>query len=841
MNAPVAANRPLLFAFFFGSGFSALLYQAVWLKYLGLLFGNTTFATAAVLSAFMAGLSLGSWGAPRYPALFKNGLRSYGLIEIGIGVFAAFFPALYSASKIPFGMFFNLIGPQSHWYTLLIFVAAFLVLAIPTSLMGASLPVLSQVLVRENVGGQSGLLYSVNTAGAVAGILCASFLLIPALGLHATIYVGVMINLLVGLACYLRPGSAGEIQTVDRAVRVKTPILKLYMVSGLLALGYEVFWTRILVLHLGSSVYAYAVMLSVFLLGISFGSAIAGRWIDKKGCNTQIAFACIQVAWAFAILIQVAEFSKFSDILFALISPFNRLNYSEYFLILFTGSVLVLFVPTFLSGALFPIVVKSLWEKGASIEHAASAAYSYNTIGGIFGSIVAAFILIPYAGTQNGLLLFAAANLILGWLSAAIVKDWKFRTILGALTVVFAGCAILLGTQTQILQNAGIFKTEQNERLIRLEEDAASTISVEKRMYLNRPYLSLSVNGVNVAGSSPQLVSIQKMQGNLPMMLYGAGKPARVLHIGFGSGGTAYSVSLYPKAEITVVELSRAIVRNADASFRSENHGIVQSGKLRFVYFDGRSFLQNTRETFDVILSDSIHPRYSGNGSLYTKDYYELVNAHLAAGGVHSQWLPTYSLSTKNLREILRAFWEVFPETYVWYVNSTINPYIVITGKKGGGIPVASFEKGFSIPEVKSDLATIGVTDVYTVLDYFLFGPRALSRYVQDFDPHSDDRLTVEYESSRVLNKTNSWLVNYLDLLKQRESALSYLTGASNLEVPVYNRYFAATTMNLNGQLAYLSNSKQEAIRDFREAQKMNPADTDPFEYTRMGLADGSR
>lgn len=834
-------TRPLLFIFFFSSGFAALLYQAVWLKYLSLLFGNTTYATAAVLSAFMAGLSLGSRLAPVFRPLYKNGLRAYGLIEMGIGVFAAFFPFLYSASKIPFALLFNAVGPQNMLYTVATFTVGFLILVIPTSLMGASLPVLSHVLVRENVAEQTGFLYAVNTAGAVAGILCSSFLLIPALGLHATIYVGVIINLVVGLACYLAPMSSADEAPPAAADAPKNRLLPLYLVSGFLALGYEVFWTRILVLHLGSSVYAYAVMLSVFLLGISLGSAVNGRWMDKHGWQPAKSFGVIQLAWSLSILIQIFAFAFFSDILFALASPFQRLNYGQFTVVLFAGAMLVLFIPTFLSGALFPVVVKSLWKQGFTIERAASAAYSYNTIGGIFGSVAAAFLLIPAVGTQNGLVVFAAINLCLGWLSCGRDERKALLKPLIAGSILFLALAAFLAMRVQILQNAGIFRSDGKDKLIRLQEDATSTVTVEQRSYLGRPYLSLSVNGVNVAGSSPQLVTIQKLQGNLPIMLYGSNKTARVLHIGFGSGGTAYSVSLYPKSKITVVELSRSIVRNADESFRSENHGILQSGRLRFIYFDGRSFLQNTREQFDVILSDSIHPRYSGNGSLYTKDYYELVNAHLAPGGVHSQWLPTYSLTTNNLKEILRAFWEVFPETYVWYVNSTINPYIIITGRKGGGISSDSIDAAFGISAVRSDLAAIGVPDSYFILDYFLFGPKSLSAYVQDADPHTDDRLTVEYESARVLSNTNSWRLNYGDLLKQRESVLPYLTHGSNFDEGVYNRFFEATLKNLNGQLEYLSGSKQEAIRDFREARRLNSADPDPYEFTRMGLTDGSR
>ena len=396
------------------------------------------------------------------------------------------FPALYTASRIPFAWLFNFTGPQSFWYTLVTFVVAFLVLVIPTSLMGASLPVLAHVLVAdEDVAHRTGVLYAVNTAGAVAGILCAAFVLIPALGLHATIYVGVLINLLVGLACFLWRGPAIELRK-EPGHLTRNPLAKLYLVSGMLALGYEVLWTRILVLHLGSSVHAYAIMLSVFLLGISLGSALIGRWVEKKGWRPGLVFGCIQIAWAFSILLQVAEFRWFSDMLYALTAPFTRLNYGELMLVLFAGAFLVLFLPTFLSGALFPIVVKSLWGQGTPIEHASSIAYSYNTVGGIFGSIAAAFILIPAVGTQYALLTFATVNLLLGWLGAFQDSSPGFKRILIALTVAFVAAGLFLNSRIQVLHSAGIFRSEGNEELIWLEEDSASTISVEKRMYLNR-------------------------------------------------------------------------------------------------------------------------------------------------------------------------------------------------------------------------------------------------------------------------------------------------------------------------------------------------------------------
>ncbi len=825
-------NDSLILFFFFGSGFAALLYQIVWLKYLNLLFGSTIYATAAVLSAFMFGLSLGSRLSVKFGVLFQTPLRSYGLVEVGVGLFAVLFPWIYSHLKLPFAFVFMLAGPERFAYNLCAFMIAFLVLVIPASLMGASLPLLSHYLIQDrSVSAQAGLLYGINTAGAVLGIIVSAFWLIPVLGLSATISFGVIINLVIGLLCFLAGKTPAAIPPViPVSARTKDPLLYLYAVSGLVALAYEVLWTRILVLHLGSSVYAYAIMLAVFLIGISLGSYVSGRWIDGKDISTAALFGWVQTAWAFSILLQIVQFSQLSNVLYRIGSLFSPLTIGTHFLTLFAGCAQVLLLPTFISGALFPILVTRLWKAGTPVREATSLCYSYNTIGGIFGSFIGGFVLIPLLGTQTALLFLAGANLLLG-LAAQTVSGGRASVPAGILAVVLFGTGVFfLHRNVRVIESAGIFQMEGKERLIHLEEDATATISVEERLVNGESYRSLSVNGVNVAGTSSDLTAIQKLQGHVPMILFGCSKPKNVLHIGFGSGGTAYSVSLYPETKITVVELSRAVVRNADAYFRDVNHGIVSSGTLNFIYFDGRSFLQNTNQRFDVILSDSIHPRYSGNGSLYTKDYYELVYAKLNPGGVHSQWIPLYSLALKNVEEILRAFVDVFPETYVWYVNSTVNPYIIVTGRKGGeGISLASMESAFQLDGVRKDLEEIGVRNPYLLLDYFLLGKDSLKRMLQDVSPHMDDRMTVEYESSRILDRQGSWLVNFRRLVQNLEPVHAYLQNTSHPDPAVLHRYFNGTRANLRGQIALLSRKPQQALEDFALARRINPLDPDPM------------
>ena len=221
------------------------------------------------------------------------------------------------------------------------------------------------------------------------------------------------------------------------------------------------------------------------------------------------------------------------------------------------------------------------------------------------------------------------------------------------------------------------------------------------------PYLSLELNGVNVAGSSPDLYAVQKLQGHLPLLL-GRSRDARVVHIGFGSGGTAHAVSRHPVSEIRIVEISPAVLAASDRYFSDINHDVLADPRVRVEINDGRNFLLATTETFDAVLSDSIHPRYAGNGSLYSEEYFRIAAERLAPDGVISMWLPMYTLTPANFAMIVRAFRNVFPETVIWYEPSALNSFTVVTGRKRGGPwDREALARGFADPAIREALADI--------------------------------------------------------------------------------------------------------------------------------------
>lgn len=329
-----------------------------------------------------------------------------------------------------------------------------------------------------------------------------------------------------------------------------------------------------------------------------------------------------------------------------------------------------------------------------------------------------------------------------------------------------------------LILSAGIFRDDRPEDLVYFHEDAQASVTIRRLVSSGRPYLSLELNGVNVAGTSPDLYAVQKMQGHLPLLL--AGDPERVVHIGFGSGGTAWAVSRHPVDEIRIVEISPEVIRASDRFFGRINHGVLRDPRVKVEINDGRNFLLATPETFSAVLSDSIHPRYAGNGSLYSLEYFRLVRKRLEPGGVASMWLPTYSLTPRNYAMILKAFREVFPYTAVWYETSVPNSFTIVTGKADGPLwDWATLDRGFARPEVRAELGDLGITEPEDLLSFLMARSEELEPWLAEVPPHVDDLPAVEYESGTLLTKSWTWLAIFRRLLELRppEPPAEWLEG----------------------------------------------------------------
>lgn len=759
--------RVLLFIFFL-SGISALIYQTVWLKNLGLVFGNTVYATSTVIAIYLAGLGIGAFLFGKR-LLGRSPLILYAILEALIGVAGSLssngFALLDQAYIASFQSFSG--SPLLLALARGLFVALFLLP--PTILMGGTLP----VLVRwAEAGSRSrgkaiSALYAVNTFGAVAGVALAGFILIPKAGLLTTLFTAVLLNFLLALVSVLL-GYGIRDEPRDPAVHLPPPaagygsapvVLLLTFLMGLTSIADEVFWSRVLVLHLGSSVYAYALMLTSFLIGIAAGSALIHRIIDRVDPVKTLFF--LELVLAATLAVQIHYFVRFADVLEALARALNAATYEMTLVVLLLTVLSALFIPTAIMGATFPLVVKLYGDRtGAAEGRASGVVYFFNTLGSILGSLLAGFVIIRWIGSQNGLFLMALINLLIAVIlfrSGSGRRRWVLSLASSATVLV---CAFVLARPDQIILSAGLF-ADRKAPVLLFREDVTATVTLRQ---MEGKFLSLELNGVNVAGTSPDLLGTQHLQGHLPLLAHGSAK--RVLHIGFGSGGTAWAVSRHPVQQIRIAEISPEVLEVSDSRLRSVNHGVLSDPRVRVEINDGRNFILATPETFDVILSDSIHPRYAGNGSLYTRDYFELCRKKLAPGGVISMWLPIYTLTTRNYLMILRAFSDVFPNTTVWYVPNTVNPFTIVMGRlEPGPIPLDRVEKGLT-PAVRAELAQIGIHNAADIAAALIIDAEGVQRVTAGIEPHVDDLPAVEYESGRLLDRVGSWAQNFEFLLR---------------------------------------------------------------------------
>jgi spermidine synthase len=762
-----------LLGIFFTSGISALLYQIVWLKYLGLIFGNTVYAAATLIAVFLGGLGLGAFLFSR-SAFGRRPLMWYAAAEALIGAIGAFSPNLFALLNRAYVALFPAVHGSPWSMTLIRASLAALFLLPPTILMGGTLP----LLVSWYTGDQEGngvavsALYAVNTLGATAGVALAGFVLIPRFGLLSTIFAAVVLNFTLALLTSAVPSTSNAVPSTPNVGTPPPPlrglpasaVLMASFFMGLAAIADEVFWSRILVLHLGSSVYAYSLMLFSFLIGIGIGSAVIERNVGRIDVVKVLGY--LELALSVALALQIHLLGHFTDLLLLVVKPFIAAGATSPFPTLLVAVLIAVVIPTGLMGAAFPLTVR-LYEMRASQgeTRAVGKVYLANTIGSISGSMLAGFILIRVAGSQNGLFLMACVNLALG--------AWFLRKKLAvavALLVVVA--AFALATPNQVILSAGFF-TDRHEPILLFREDVTATVTLRE---LGAGNLSLELNGVNVAGTSRDLVGTQKLQGHIPLLLHP--NPKRVLHIGFGSGGTAWAVSRHPVESITIAEISPEVLDVSNARLRVVNHGVLRDPRVHVEINDGRNFILGTRETFDVILSDSIHPRYAGNGSLYTRDYFELCKRRLNPGGVVSMWLPMYSLTTRNYLQIVRAFHDVFPNTTIWYVPNTPNSFTIVIGRlEEGPIPLDRIASRWT-GEVAAELADIGIRNPGSLLPALLLGPDDVERITQSVPPHVDDVPAVEYESGRVVNPLGVWYQTFYLLARNATPLTAAWTGA---------------------------------------------------------------
>ncbi|MDQ6958979.1 MAG: fused MFS/spermidine synthase [Mariprofundaceae bacterium] len=725
------------------SGAAALVYELLWSRWLELILGSSMQAVSIILATFMAGLAIGGrWGGG-FIDRHRNPLIAYGIIEFAIGVCALAVPALLNAVAAspplwPGG------GAALLLQRLLV---ACSVLVIPATLLGATFPVLVRLIVapHADAGIVVARLYFANLAGAVTGVLLSGFALIEMLGLRETNLVAVATNfgiaiaalLLARRASFVAPSStAGETAPAawPRATRA---LLGTLFISGLAAMAYEIFWTRILVFQIGSTIYAFALILAIFLSALAAGSFVA-KVVAARGWGFP-AFAVTQAFMGFGALagLYVAGYAPWLE--YTLLPRTG--GWGEMMLARSLIALPVVAPAAFFSGMTIPLAA-GLMVRDGTAGLAMGRIYLANTAGAFLGPLFAGFVLIPLIGIRWGIVLIAALQVAVAVLLLRPKKRWPLAAALVGLLALLS----LSWSSGGPLRSTAALLNEAWYKPLFYREGQSGTVTVFRDGRDGSRLLD--INGFIAAGTGRGYAYMQ-MMGHLPALLH-AGPPREALVIGLGTGATAASLLEHPLERLTVAEIDATVVEAAPYS-RPGNLALLDDPRLRLFIEDGRNLLARLPRRYDLIVLEPMPPYYAGVVNLYTEEFYALAASRLNAGGILCQWLPLHLLSPKMLAMVLHSFLPAFDDVLVWLQPGS--NIAMMLGVKGSFSldPDRIGRRLMTQPKVAAALAGAGVPSAADLIDHFVMNQALAERFAAGAPVISDDHPLLEFAGSRAM------------------------------------------------------------------------------------------
>jgi spermidine synthase len=669
----------------FVSGGTALVYETLWLREFGFVFGNTTRAVSLVLATFMAGLALGSAAVGVAP--LRRPARAYALVEAGIGASALL--TLPLLRGLP-GFYADLaprLGEGSLGELVRAGLAAAIVLP-TTALAGATLPLAVEIATRARgeLRARFASLYSLNTLGAAAGVAAAALVGLPAFGVTGSFRIAAVANLLIAAVVWRRRDSVTEAEAP--AADPGTPLPPLPAVvaagAGFASFVLEVVWTRTLALVVGSSFYSFSLMLVAFLLGIALGAALY-RLLRSRLGNPRRSAARICLAIGAMVLACLPVLGRLPEGYMVLLRVLP-VSFAAHQAGAFALCLLTILPLTTAFGFLLPALTHLARAESGDARRLSGLLYAWNTVGAVAGALLAERALVPLLGLQGAILGAAALPLALGAWLLVPERPLLRPAAAGAALAATLAAAHHWRPWDPLLMSAGVYKYGIAWRLEPAARDLGSYLAERRRMELYREGREavvsvveavgtgrrfIAVNGKTEAGDGAEDAVTQRFIAHVPLLLHPG--PEDALVIGWGAGATAGSAGLHPLRRLDCVEIEPATFEAAPL-FERINHGVFRDPRFRIFFEDARGFLLRAGDRYDAILSEPSNPWISGVSNLFTRDFYRLVADRLAPDGVFCQWFHYYNLGELDVRIQLATFRSAFPEASVWIAPPLVGP-----------------------------------------------------------------------------------------------------------------------------------------------------------------------
>jgi spermidine synthase len=746
--------RGVLLTLFFLSGATALVYQVLWLRLLTLVFGATTSAVGTVLTAFMVGLAIGAIWFGRKADRVKRPLRLYAMLELGTALSAMLLPYALSSLDSLYPALYASAQTRPWILPLVRGVFSTLVLVVPCTLIGGTLPVLVRFAARvpETFGRHFGWLYGINTLGATAGSLAGGLYLIGHLGVASTNLLAAGTNAFLGLSFlildrYFVGGVASPPEAKPREAPrpfnfAETLVLGVTVLSGFTVLGLEVLWTRALVHALWSTTHTFAIILATVLMGLTTGSYLASRWTLRRESNLGALLlgriAMVELAFAASLVVTLPLLGQ----VFYLYFYYRALGALGALVPKFLTVALVLLLPATVAGMLFPVSVQVLSHRIPTIGSSLGRLYLLNTLASAAGALVFSFVLIPRLGVTDSYQAVIFVHLV----AAAGFGYYAFRKsrwVLAPAVVLVAAVLTLKAVDRPDLFGDPIFN-EPALGLVLLDhrETADATFSVYEQTQSGDR--QLYINGF-LASDDSNRASYMRMMAHLPLLLHP--DPHRILVIAFGTGNTAGAASIHPIDQIDIVDINDEVYQLA-RYFSQTNHDVLEDPRTRARVADGRNYVRSTEQTYDVITSEPMPPKFSGMVSFYTREYYEAARSRLTPEGVICQWLPFNQMSLEDARIASRTFQSVFPNSSLWMMGDTG----ILIGSKGDLRPSTdTLARGFRNPTLEKGLERSNFHSPEELLASEALDSEALKLFAGNAPVMSDDRPYLEFSGDQYM------------------------------------------------------------------------------------------
>jgi len=781
--------RAAFYALFAASGFAGLIYESIWTHYLKLFLGHAAYAQSLVLVVFMGGMALGAGLCGGLSARIRNPLLGYALIEAVIGALALVFHEVFDAATgWAYATLLPALGHES--LTLAAKLALSCALILPQSvLLGATFPLMSAGLARahpDSPGESVAMLYFTNSLGAALGVLVSGFVLIEWAGLPGTLRTAGVINLALAALVFVaaRPARDAPLASSAAGGGAARLLLAVAFLTGLASFIYEIAWIRMLSLVLGASTHAFELMLSVFILGLALGGLAVRRLVDRAA-NPERLLAWVQIAMGVAALCTLPVYDRTFQMMEYLMNGLARTD-AGYFFFNLSGhgiAAVVMLPTTFLAGMTLPLITGALMRRGAG-EAAIGRVYAANTLGAIAGVLAAVHVGLPLLGLKATLMMGALVDAGLG-----LALLWRFGA--GGRAVAFAGaaCALLFVPLTLLFEldankmTAGVFRhgdlSSSRDATILYRRDG-KTATVHLARYQDA--ISIRTNGksdgsIALDGAAQRGTDeiTMVLTGALPLALKPEAREAAV--IGIGTGLTTHtllqSLSL---AQVDTVEIEAAMAEAA-RGFMPRNSAAFADPRSRIEIDDAKTFFSTRNRRYDIIISEPSNPWVSGVSSLFTREFYDRIQAHLKPGGILVQWFQLYEIDPSLLASVMNALGAAFPH-YAVFAPSDHDLLIMASATP---LPLPAKPAVFEHPGLAKELWKVHVLSAGDLDARFLgsratleplfrsYGMRANSDFHPVLDLHAARHRFTEKSASDVVAMLNAG-VPVLEMLEPARS-----------------------------------------------------------------------